>query len=70
MLTTAPGRVRHWNMRRGLFSLPRGLAAANPTACLASGASVFAENVHRGGGISPCDGLHSLWRRILEGVPS
>ena len=56
-------------MRKGLFSLSKGLAAAALIASQAYDASVCVENVHRGGGISPCDGLHSLWRRILEGVP-
>jgi len=57
-------------MQRGLFSLPRWLAAANRTAFPAFCASVFAENAHRGGGISAGEVLHDLRSHPKETKPS
>lgn len=53
-------RVRHRNMQRGLFSLPRRLAAASQTACPAYGASVCAENAQCVGGVWPGEELYAL----------
>ena len=60
-------RVRHQNMQRGLFSLPRRLAAANQTACLAFCASAFAENAQWCGGVWPGEWLCGLRESVRKG---
>ena len=57
-------------MRKGLFSLSKGLAAAALIASQAYDASVCVENVHRGSGTSPSGLVPGLRKRIQEAKQS